>query len=102
MGIMSIVYGIKLLNFDQELYGFRKLYAGISIATGVCYATVLLIPLGLLVGIASNIFLAIIFFREAEMTTNHESIYRLHFTVFPLRFTTESEACRCVPGVSGS
>jgi hypothetical protein len=73
MGIMSVVYGIKLLSFDQELYGFRKLYAGTSIAAGVCYATVLLIPLGLLVGIASNIILAIIFFREAEMATDHES-----------------------------
>lgn len=70
IGIMSILYGIKLLSFNEDLYGFRSFYAGTSIAAGVCNATVILIPLGILVGIASSIFVAVIFFREAESMKN--------------------------------
>jgi len=66
MGIISIVYGIKLLSFHQDLYGLRKPYAWTSIAGGVCFATVILMPIGLLLAMASSVFLAIIFFREAE------------------------------------
>ena len=70
VGVMSIVYGIRLLSFDEDLYGCRKPYAVIEIATGVCLSTVLLIPLGILLNIGGNIFLAIIFFREAENMMN--------------------------------
>jgi hypothetical protein len=72
VGVMSIVYGIRLLSFNEDLYGCRKPYAAIEIATGVCLSTVLLMPLGLLLNIASNIFLAIIFFREAETMINQQ------------------------------
>ena len=65
-GIMGLVFGIRLLRMDSDLYGMRNPYAYASIVSGVCYAAILLIPVGLLVDIAGGIFAAIIFFRESE------------------------------------
>ena len=66
LGIIFIVFAIKLLRLPDNLHGMLKPFAYTSIATGFCFATILLSPVGVLTSVASDIFLAIIFFRAME------------------------------------
>lgn len=65
-GILSILFGVRLLRLNADLSGMRKPYAYTCIAVGVCYASVLLLPVGLLISVANDIMLALIFFGEAK------------------------------------
>lgn len=67
-GIIFIVFAIKLLRLPDNLHGMLKPFCYLSIATGFCFATVLLIPLGVLASAVSDILLAIIFFRAIDET----------------------------------
>lgn len=66
LGIIYIVFGIKLLRLPQDLHRMLKPFSYTAIATGFCYATILLIPAGMLVGAVNAIILAIIFFRASD------------------------------------
>ena len=65
-GICFIGLGIKLLRLPQNLHGMLKPFSYTAIASGFCFATILFIPIAVLVGAANDIILAIIFFRESE------------------------------------
>jgi hypothetical protein len=62
-GIIFIVFAIKLLRLPDNLFGLLKPFSYTSIATGFCFATIFLIPLGLVTSTIADIILAIIFFR---------------------------------------
>lgn len=64
--IVYMVFAANVLGLSNNLYGLLKPFAYTSIASGLCLATIILIPLGLLIGAASNVILGIIFFRAAE------------------------------------
>jgi hypothetical protein len=66
LGVIFIVFAIKLLRLQDNLYGMLKPFSYLSIATGVCFATIVLLPLGLLTSIVTDILLGMIFFRVAE------------------------------------
>lgn len=66
LGAIFIVFAIKLLRLQDNLYGMLKPFSYLSIATGICFATIILLPLGLLTSIVSDILLGMIFFRVAE------------------------------------
>jgi hypothetical protein len=65
-GIVLILFAVKLLRLSDTLHGMLKPFAYTSLATGVCFATIVLIPIGLLVSIIADIILGIIFLRVAE------------------------------------
>ena len=68
--ILTIVFGAVMLKMQGELYGLLKPYAYTTIASGVCGATVILAPLGLVAAIVALVILGMIFLRakrEAEI-----------------------------------
>jgi len=66
-GVVMIVIGIKLQNCKHKLHGLLKYFSYSHIGTGICLATIILIPLSFLVMIALSIIQGMIFFREAEL-----------------------------------
>lgn len=66
LGIIYIVFGIKLLNCEDNLFGYLKPFSYLSIATGIMMAVVILIPLGMITSIISDIVLALIFFKAVK------------------------------------
>jgi hypothetical protein len=65
-GILAIMFGTRLLQFPGNLYGLLKPFCYTTIASGICYITVFLAPVGIVVGAVSDVVLATIFFRAAE------------------------------------
>ena len=63
---VSIVFGIRLLKFSEDPTGLVKPFAYLLVAVSICMATLVLYPLGLLLGIALYIVQAMIFFRAGE------------------------------------
>jgi hypothetical protein len=68
MGVLSLIFGFRLLELDEDPYRLFKLYAYLSIAGGLCYVSVVLIPLGGLLVLANYVLLGILFLRAAEDT----------------------------------
>ena len=64
--IVSIVFGLTLLKLQGDLFELLHPFAYTSIAAGVCGATVILIPLGMLFAIASLVIQGMIFFRTRD------------------------------------
>jgi len=66
MGIVSIIFAIKLLHLKGDLFGMLKVYVYTTIAGGVCLVSIVLFPLSLIVVVATYILEGIIFLRAAE------------------------------------
>jgi hypothetical protein len=65
-GILSIVFAVKLLRLQDDLFGLLKPYAYATMASAVCLATVILAPVGMLVDAAATVMLGVIFLRAAR------------------------------------
>ena len=65
-GIIAIMFAARLLRLPGDLYGLLKPFSYISIVSGVCYATVILAPLGIIAGAVTDVILGVIFFRAAD------------------------------------
>jgi hypothetical protein len=66
LGFITIAFAIALMKLEDQLGGLLKPFCYLCIFQGVCIASIILIPLGLLVSIASDVLLALIFFRTAD------------------------------------
>lgn len=66
LGIVMIAFAITLMKLQDQLAGLLKPFCYLSIAQGVCTASIILIPLGLLASIAADVLLALVFFRAAD------------------------------------
>ena len=66
LGIVMIAFAITLMKLQDQLAGLLKPFCYLSIAQGVCTASIILIPLGLLASIAADVLLALVFFRTAD------------------------------------
>ena len=66
MGVVSIIYGIRLLRLKGDLFGMLKVYVYTTIAGGVCLVSIILLPLSLIVAVATYILEGMIFLRAAE------------------------------------
>lgn len=66
LGIVIIVFAIKLLRLPDDLFGFLKGYCYFTIASGFCLATIILTPIALITSAVASIILGIIFFRATE------------------------------------
>ena len=67
LGILSVFFGIKLLELQDSLQGLLKPYAFLNIAAGVCFATFILAPLGLLIDAVGNILLGMILLKKGPV-----------------------------------
>lgn len=61
--VLTIVFGVVLFKLTDDLYGLKKPYASTTILSGVCGATVILAPVGLLAAVAALFMLGMIFLR---------------------------------------
>lgn len=68
LGILTVIFGIRLLELGDDLNGLLKPYAFLTIVAGVCFATFVLSPLGLLVDAASNVALGMILLGKGTNT----------------------------------
>jgi hypothetical protein len=66
IGVVSIILGVRLLSLENDLQHLIRPYAVVSIIGGVCFALIVLAPLGMLLLIAENVLLALTFFRASE------------------------------------
>jgi hypothetical protein len=63
MAVLSIVFAVKLLALQDDLFGLLRPYVYTGIAAGVCFATLVLAPLGMIVAAVSTAILGFIFLR---------------------------------------
>jgi len=66
LGIVMIAFAITLMKLQDQLAGLVKPFCYLTIAQGVCMASITLIPLSLLASIAADVVLALVFFRTAD------------------------------------
>jgi len=71
-GILSIMFGTRLLRLSGNLYGLLKPVCYTTIMSGICLVTVFLLPVAILAGAVSDVILGVIFFRAAEQTPPDE------------------------------
>jgi hypothetical protein len=66
LGVLSVIFAIKLLSLQDDLNGLLRPYVYVSIAAAICFATFLLAPIGLLLNAASTLILGLIFLRAGR------------------------------------
>jgi len=66
-GVLSIFVGYQFLKIDSDLFGAKKPYAILTICYGICLITVILASMGIILGMAADIVLAIVFFKAAKI-----------------------------------
>ena len=66
LGIVQAFFGYRLLRLPDKLHGRLKPFCYLSIATGFCFAVVVLIPLGLITSAAADVVLGKILIRGGE------------------------------------
>ena len=71
-GIVQIQFGYKLLKLPNDLGGMLKPFCYANIVTGLLMATVLLIPLGIVVSAVSDLMLGTIFLNMGKLVKNFE------------------------------
>ncbi len=75
-GILSILFATRLLRLPHHLYGLLKPFSYLSIGSGACFVTVILLPVGILAGSVADFLLGIIFFRAAEEPPTTDELLR--------------------------
>jgi hypothetical protein len=75
-GVLSIMFGTRLLRLSGDLYGLLKPFCYVTIGSGICLVTVFLLPVAILAGAIADVILGVIFFRAAEQTPPDE-IFRM-------------------------
>lgn len=66
LGIVQAFFGYRLLRLPDKLHGRLKPFCYLSIATGFCFAFVVLIPLGLITSAAADVLLGLILIRAGR------------------------------------
>jgi hypothetical protein len=65
-GIVNIIFALSLLKLKDDLFGLLKPFAYTTMAAGICGASIILAPLGLLAAITSLFIQGMIFLRAKE------------------------------------
>jgi hypothetical protein len=68
--IVMIIFGVQIQKMEDDMFGLLKPFAYATIGSGICGATVLLIPIGLLFAMTALVIEGMIFLRanrEAEI-----------------------------------
>jgi hypothetical protein len=64
--IVTILFGASLLKMGDDLFCLLSPFAYTTIASGICGVTVILMPIGMLIGLAALIIEGMIFLRAKE------------------------------------
>ena len=64
LGVISILFGYRLLAVNGSISGYKKPFAYSHIIAPICFLTVVLAPIGLLLLIAAETLLVLIFFSD--------------------------------------
>lgn len=72
-GLAQIAFGGRFLRLPDDLGGLRKPYGYLNIVTGVCVATVVLLPFGMVASAVADVMLGTIFFQAAAKGGEPES-----------------------------
>lgn len=64
LSLLTIIFAVKLLRLESSLGGLLRPYAYVNIAAAICFATLILAPLGLLLDAGGNVMLGMIFLRR--------------------------------------
>lgn len=73
-GVIYVVFGIKLLNCEDNLFGYLKPFSYMTIVTGVMIAVIVLALLGIITTMISDVILALIFFKAAKLIQTQGSL----------------------------
>ena len=71
LGVVWAVFGFKLLNCDDDLFGHLKKLAYLTIAIGILLGTIVLAVVVPIVSAVADVVLALIFFRGANVISEH-------------------------------
>lgn len=74
LAVVGIVFAVRLLTLESDLNGLLKPLAYLSIAAGVCFATFVLAPVGLVIDAVANVILGLIFFKPEIEATGPEFV----------------------------
>ena len=74
LGVVQAVFGFKLLNCDDDLFGHLKKLAYLTIAIGILLGTIVLAVVVPIVSAVADVVLALIFFRGAKIISEHGSL----------------------------
>jgi len=66
IGIVGILFGVGLLKIHDESAGLLRIYAIISIVAACCFVSVILFPIGILLGLSNSVILGVVFLKAAE------------------------------------
>lgn len=64
LGVISILFGYRLLAVNGSISGYKKPFAYSHIIAPICFLTVVLAPIGLLLLIAAETLLVLMFFSD--------------------------------------
>ena len=65
-GVVQLLFGYKLLRLSHDLGGLLKPFCYLNMATGVCVASIVLTPAGVVLSAVSDLMLATIYFNMAK------------------------------------
>lgn len=66
LGIAQAGLGMRLFELPSDLGGMKRPYCWLNIVTGICTASLLLIPIGIVTSAVGDLMLGTIFFQEAR------------------------------------
>lgn len=64
--IVTVAFGVVLLKMKDDLFGLLKPFAYTTIGSGICGATIILVPLGLLAALVALVMQGMIFLRAGR------------------------------------
>lgn len=67
MGILGIVYARRLLRMNGNLNGYLKPLAYTYMAASICFVLLVFAPVGLILYLAADVILALVFFKGEEL-----------------------------------
>lgn len=73
-GVVQTQFGYKLLKLPNDLGGMLKPFCYANMATGILMASIVLIPLGIVVSAISDLMLGTIFLNMGKLVRNYESL----------------------------
>jgi hypothetical protein len=66
LGLVQAGLGMRLFALQNDLGGMKRPYCWLNIVTGICLASLLLIPVGIVSSALGDVMLGTIFFQEAR------------------------------------
>jgi hypothetical protein len=66
LGAITMLFGYRIRRVNGRLGGFKNAFAYMNMGAPLCFLTVVLAPLGLVLMAASQVLLALIFFNSEE------------------------------------